>query len=263
MLTVTTWVRSLPPELAPRGTGVRGLRHTRLIHERAWFDSRVPHSMRGRLTAGRLALTQVIGVRNPASQPSRHHRLTDRPPGSQSGDRSSNLRGAITLGMWRSWQRARFGTARPHVRIVPSRLSESKPQDPPPMCFWQHARFVPEKIRFDSVRRLWCHPEGIPSRAATELLEEGPDSHARATAHQTAPGEHPGRRAGGAARTCLATATNDRPGRMAADAAGETGYRQRASNPKRPVSRRPAGRGHRWMMGRASAPTESGLSPAG
>ena len=208
---MTTWVRSLPPELAPRGTGVRGLRHTRLIHERAWFDSRVPHSMRGRLTAGRLALTQVIGVRNPASQPSRHHRLTDRPPGSQSGDRSSNLRGAITLGMWRSWQRARFGTARPHVRIVPSRLSESKPQDPPPMCFWQHARFVPEKIRFDSVRRLWCHPEGIPSRAAAALLEEGPDSHARATAHQTAPGEHPGRRAGGAARTCLATATNDRP----------------------------------------------------
>jgi hypothetical protein len=26
---------------------------------------------------------------------------------------------------------------------------------------------------------------------------------------------------------------------------------------------RPAGRGHRWMMGRASAPTESGLSPPG
>lgn len=128
LLPVTTWVRSLPPELAQGGTGVRGLRHARLIHERAWFDSRVPHSMRGRLTAGRLALTQVIGVRNPASQPSRHHRLTDRPPGSQSGDRSSNLRGAITLGMWRSWQRARFGTARPHVRIVPSRLSESKPK---------------------------------------------------------------------------------------------------------------------------------------
>lgn len=140
---------------------------------------------------------------------------------------------------------------------------ESKPHTPPPMCFRQHARFVPEKIRFESVRRLWCHPESIPSRAAAARLEEGPDSHARATAHQTAPGEHPGRRAGGAARTCLATATNDRPGRSAEDAAGETGYRQRASNPKRPVSRRPAGRGHRWMMGRASAPTESGLSPAG
>jgi hypothetical protein len=124
-------VGSIPTSGAgTRGTGVRGLRHARLIHERAWFDSRVPHSMRGRLTAGRLALTQVIGVRNPASQSSRHHRLTDRPPGSQSGDRSSNLRGAITLGMWRSWQRARFGTARPHVRIVPSRLSESKSPRP-------------------------------------------------------------------------------------------------------------------------------------
>lgn len=122
-------------------------------------------------------------------------------------------------------------------RAIPTRKSR-KPQDPPPMCFWQHARFVPEKIRFDSVRRLWCHPEGIPSRAAAALLEEGPDSHARATAHQTAPGEYPGRRAGGAARTCLATATNDRPGRSAEDAAGETGYRQRASNPKRPVSRK-------------------------
>ena len=210
---MTTWVRSLPPELAQGGTGVRGLRHARLIRERAWFDSRVPHSMRGRLTAGRLALTQVIGVRNPASQSSRHHRLTDRPPGSQSGDRSSNLRGAITIGMWRSWQRARFGTARPHVRIVPSRLSESKLQNPPPMCFRQHARFVPEKIRFESVRRLWCHPEGIPSRAAPARLEEGPDSHARATAHQTAPGEYPGATRRWRCADVPGNSDDDRPGR--------------------------------------------------
>ena len=231
-------VGSIPTSGAgTRGTGVRGLRHARLIHERAWFDSRVPHSMRGRLTAGRLALTQVIGVRNPASQSSRHHRPTDRPPGSQSGDRSSNLRGAITSGC------GAVGSARgsgPRGRTFESCHpdSELKPQDPPPMCFWQHARFVPEKIRFDSVRRLWCHPEGIPSRAAAARLEEGPDSHARATAHQTAPGEYPGRRAGGAARTCLATATMTAPAALAAEAAGETGYRQRASNPKRPVSRK-------------------------
>lgn len=124
-------VGSIPTSGAgTKGDRCRGLRHARLIRRGLCSTPGSSTSMRGRLTAGRLALTQVIGVRNPASQSSRHHRLTDRPPGSQSGDRSSNLRGAITLGMWRSWQRARFGTARPHVRIVPSRLSESNTPRP-------------------------------------------------------------------------------------------------------------------------------------
>jgi hypothetical protein len=131
------------------------------------------------------------------------------------------------------------------------------------MCFRQHARFVPEKIRFESVRRLWCHPEGIPSRAAAARLEEGPDSHARATALQTAPGEYPGRRAGGSARTCLATATIDRPGRWPRMPRMKRATGSGRATPSVRSHARPAGRGHRWMMGRASAPTESGLSPAG
>lgn len=240
---MTTWVRFLPPELTQRGTGVRGLRHARLIRERAWFDSRVPHSMRGRLTAGRLALTQVIGVRNPASQPSRHHRLTDRPPGSQSGDRSSNLRGAITLGMWRSWQRARFGTARPHVRIVPSRLSESKPKT--------RLRCVSGSTLGLYPRRYGSTPyggSGVIRRASHRGPRQRGSRKVRTRMRGRPRIKPPRANTPGDAQVALrGRAWQQRrmtaPAALAADAAGETGYRQRASNPKRPVSRRPAGRG--------------------
>lgn len=261
---MTTWVRSLPPELARRGTGVRGLRHARLIHERAWFDSRVPHSMRGRLTAGRLALTQVIGVRNPASQSSRHHRLTDRPPGSQSGDRSSNLRGAITFGMWRSWQRARFGTARPHVRIVPSRL--------------QRVENPKTRLRCVSGSTLGLYPRRYGS------TPYGGSGVIRRASHRG-----PRQRGSRKVRTRMRGRPRIKPPRAKTPGDAQVALRGRAWQQRRmtaPAARprmprvkratgsgratpsvrsheRPAGRGHRWMMGRASAPTESGLSPPG
>ena len=104
---------------------------------------------------------------------------------------------------------------------------------------------------------------GHPIAGRGNAARGSPDSYARATAHQTVPGEYPGDAQVALRRRAWQQRRMTAPATLAEEAAGETGYRQRASNPSVRSHERLAGRGHRWMMGRASAPTESGLSPLG
>ena len=197
-----------------------------------------PPLMRGRLTAGRLALTQGIGVRDPASQSSRHHRLTDRPPGSQSGDRSSNLRGAIASGC------GAVGSARgsgPRGRTFESCHPDSQSEIPK-----TRLRCVSGSTLGLYPRRYGSTPYG-GSGVIRRASHRGPRQRCSRKVRTrmrgrprikpprvNTPGDVQVALRGRAWQQRRMTA----PAALAADAAGETGYRQRASNPKRPVSRK-------------------------